>query len=382
MRIVYITFQFYPKAYGSGVHAYEVCLRLSKLGHKIYILCMGDLNSPAHETWKGLEIFRIRFPFSIPYYNQLNPLLFWLLGYRILRKIDAEVLIGHGFESSLFIKFSKIPIKIYKAVGTIKIQRKARPIISWIDKVGILGFYINSWLEMLAIKCSRRIIAISNSIKKEIGNSYNISTNKISVIYNGITLKRFKKRPEKKIGDVINILFVGRLSSIKGPQVILKLIPTFIKKYDGKLHFMFVGDGPLYNYINRFIEKSNYSKYVTLYGFVSNNLIPNYYAKSDLCIIPSYYEPFGLVALECIASEVSIIASKVGGLAEILEPIDKNLVFSINDLDELKNKITHFITNPIGNYDTKSAKNLIKNKYSWKENALKTIKLIQAIKNK
>jgi hypothetical protein len=91
MRILYITFQFYPKAYGSGVHAYEVCSRLSKLGHKIYILCMGDLHSPAHETWKGLEIFRIRFPFSIPYYNQLNPLLFWLLGYPILRKIYAEV---------------------------------------------------------------------------------------------------------------------------------------------------------------------------------------------------------------------------------------------------------------------------------------------------
>ncbi|MBD3228721.1 MAG: glycosyltransferase [Candidatus Lokiarchaeota archaeon] len=378
MIILYITLELYPYAYGSGVHAYEVCRKLAEIGHKVIILTTGDLKQAAYEKWNNIEIYRLRFPLFL-YYNQLNPILFWILGKKILNKINADVLIGHGFESSLFIKYSKIPIKIYKAVGTMIVQKRVRPEITWMDKVGKLGFHLNSMIEKIACIHSTRIIAISKTIKNELIENYKINPNKVHIIYNGINLNRFKikNKTQNKNGNKI-VLYVGRLSSIKGPQLILKIIPDIVKDYKN-VRFHFIGNGPLYKYFKAISKRSPYIK---IKRFIPHYNIPEIYAYSDLCIIPSYYEPFGLVALEAIASRTPILASNVGGLSEILKGYDEDVLIPIENLEILKNRVSSILTNDRGKISQKKAKDFLENNYSWKKNAIKTLKIIDMIKKK
>ncbi|MHA1271076.1 MAG: glycosyltransferase family 4 protein [Candidatus Helarchaeota archaeon] len=383
MKILYITLQFYPNSYGSGIHAYEVCLHLSKLGHKVYVLTISNLGFLSHEVWKNIHIYRIRFPFNNPYYNQFNPILFWLFGKSIVNRIKPDVIIGHGFESSLFIRYSKVPIKIYKAVGTICVQKKVRPVITWLDKIGIIGFIINSKLEKLACKYSTKIIAISNSIKNELIKYYEINPKKICIIYNGVNLSRFDVKSVKKSNKIKNIIYVGRLSSIKGPQILLKLIPKIINDYGDTIQFIFIGNGPLNNYLRQLVKKSKYNKYIKFKGYIPYNKMPYIYSKADICIIPSYYEPFGLVALECLASHLPVLASRIGGLLEIFNQFDPNSLFSIQNLNDLVNKIISILlSKKLYPLHKENIKNILKKNFNWEKNVELTLKLLKLMKKK
>ncbi|MHA1752935.1 MAG: glycosyltransferase family 4 protein [Candidatus Helarchaeota archaeon] len=381
MKILYVTLQFYPNAYGSGIHAYEICKQLLNLGYKVVILTLSKFNRLSHENWNGLEIYRIRLPFNNPYYNPLNPLIFWLLGKRIAGKIKADILIGHGFETSLFIKYSKIPIKIYKANGSMIVQNKIRPKITWQDKLGKIGFYFLSKLEKEACKFSDRIIAISGSIKKELSLNYNISPSKIIKIFNGIDYNRFNIKNQNNIHRKFKkVIYVGRLSSIKGPQNILKIVPSIILKYGKNIRFEFIGNGPLYKYLKRMLKNSKYLDFIKFIGAVPNNKMPLIYSNADLCIIPSYYEPFGLVALECIASNLPVLASNIGGLSEIFNKFNNDLLFSIKNKEELINKTISNLSKTRKLNSQEKINQFLEKNFNWAENALQTHRLILQIK--
>ncbi|HUX99284.1 MAG TPA: glycosyltransferase family 4 protein [Candidatus Deferrimicrobium sp.] len=388
MNIGYIVQQGYPYSYGSGIHAFELAKELTKLGHELHIITKGEPNQSPYEKFKDVHLHRILSFLPTPYYFPLNPLLLWREGKKIIDKLQLDLLIGHGFEASLFFRMRKKVPFIYKAAGTIELQ-KLRQFLTWHDIIGKVYFPVLGRLEKMATLHANSIIAISDTIKQELIEIYKIPMKKIQRIYNGVDVERFKPSRNKlslkrKMGlDARRvILFVGRLSPIKGPQLLLQAIPLVLRKFPD-VFFVFIGDGPLSSYLQVMIQKLHVGDSVKLLGFKSNIKMPNYFAMADICVIPSMYEPFGLVSLESLASGTPILTSNVGGLAEVhrilnilptISPLTPfNIAIQLNNLLAQPEKIEQL---------GQKGRKLVSQYFTWKQCAENTNKFIEKLRKK
>jgi glycosyltransferase involved in cell wall biosynthesis len=147
---------------------------------------------------------------------------------------------------------------------------------------------------------------------------------KIRVIPNGIdpaiftNLKgvgevrsRFAERGEKLV------LFVGRLVVEKGVHVLLDAIPKVLQKVEAK--FVIAGDGYLRSEVVKRVAERGLGGKVHVTGYLDTDTIRRLFLAADVCVIPSLYEPFGIVALEAMAAGCPVVASDTGGLSEIVE---------------------------------------------------------------
>lgn len=171
-------------------------------------------------------------------------------------------------------------------------------------------------LFKIRIKSATKIIVNSNYMKNELCKMYSIPKKKIILIQNGI--QPIKKKSYIKLKGKIKLLFVGRLSYEKGILLLLEAFGKLSKEIKG-LHLHIVGIGPLFNKIKILIDNKNLCNHVTLHGFIPQNKIPKYYNSCDFFISPSIYEPFGIMNLEAMRSQIPIITSNVGGIPEIIK---------------------------------------------------------------
>ena len=388
MKIGYIVQQFYPTAYGSGVHAFELALELTKLGHELHIITKGEPRQQQYEIFKAIHIHRVLNYIHTPYYFPFNSLILWTSGIRVLRKLGLDTILGHGFETSLFFKRNKKQPMIYKAVGTIGLQKDRESVI-WRDILGKIYFPLLGNLEKTAINHADFVIAISDSIKREIVSKYSIPENKIFRIYNGVNARRFhpsndymELKDQLQIDSKKIILFVGRLSPIKGPQLLIRAVPTILKEHPESI-FLFLGKGPLLSHLKRISHELRVSKYVKFLRFVSNDKIPKYFAMADITVIPSLYEPFGLVALESLASGTPIISSMAGGLAEIHSAFSELPIIDPPTPEALAKQIITLLKNPkrmkqLG----QKGRQIVKKTFPWVRCAKLTSKLLNKVGEK
>ncbi len=147
---------------------------------------------------------------------------------------------------------------------------------------------------------------------------------RIHVIPNGVEVSRFKRDSQPHLiptGVSENrkvILYVGRIVREKG---IFTLIEAFdeLRNRGKDVSLVFVGEGPMKEDLAKEILWRRLSDRVRLAGFVDERRLVSLYNSSDAFVLPSHYEPFGMVALEAMASRVPVVVSDVGGLSEIVE---------------------------------------------------------------
>ena len=134
------------------------------------------------------------------------------------------------------------------------------------------------------------------------------------------------------------VLFIGSLINSKGPLLLLKAIKGLdccCKIY---------GEGILRSDLQQFITKYNLN--AQIYEPVPYEKIPEIYATADIVVFPSLWpEPFGRIALEAMAAGKPIIASRIGGIAEVITP-ETGLLFEPNNVADLRGKIIAFLEDP------------------------------------
>jgi glycogen(starch) synthase len=178
-------------------------------------------------------------------------------------------------------------------------------------------------LESKLVYESWRVVCCSNFMKYQIMDVFNCPGDKIDVIPNGVVKEEFdsdfdrnelKSRfasPDQKI-----ILCVGRMVPEKGFDVLLGAARFIIHKHNVK--FICVGDGYMKGkYLDdaRFLDVYN-NFYFT--GYLDDETLKHLYQIADVVVVPSRYEPFGIVALEAMAARTPVVVSDTGGLSEIV----------------------------------------------------------------
>ena len=230
------------------------------------------------------------------------------------------------------------------------------------------------------IICTAESFANSSPVLKDFQD-------KITIIPNGINLKPFNNLPAKaeccnKLGLPLNanvILFVGYLANYKGPDILLRAMPMILKD-KSRVQLVFVGEGPFKSNLESFAEALNISSNVTFAGLIDDDLKKAFYYKSaDVFVLPSLSESFGNVILEAMACGVPVVASKVGGIPDIVKHGKNGLLVPPKDPEALADAIIYLLENEdIREKMGKKGQEMVKD-YSWEKVAEETEEVYEMV---
>ena len=179
--------------------------------------------------------------------------------------------------------------------------------------------------ESLIANQVNHIVVWSNHEKESLISLYKVDPEKISIIPPGVDIEKFYPRDKKQCRKHLNlslenkiILFVGRLEKLKGIDILIKVM-SIIETSNTQL-FIIGGEGnsPEVKRLKDLAVKLNVRENILFLGSIPQDELVYYYGSSDICVLPSYYESFGLAALEASACGKPVVASKVGGLPSIV----------------------------------------------------------------
>jgi glycogen(starch) synthase len=186
------------------------------------------------------------------------------------------------------------------------------------------------------------VIVCSYYMRGHVADIFDIDERRITVIPNGIdprdlqpvgdldALRREFAQPEDQL-----VLLVGRLVYEKGFQLALDALPGVIERV-GAVRFLVAGSGTHEAELRAQTERLGLSQHGVFLGWIGDDALHSLYRIADLCVVPSIYEPFGLVALEAMASGCPCIVADTGGLREVVPSGDRvGLRFNGGDAEHL-----------------------------------------------
>ena len=170
-----------------------------------------------------------------------------------------------------------------------------------------------------------RVIAVSHSLKGEISWMYNLPDQKVSVVYNGVPVHHFdgwvdpgaiKRRYGIGPTDP-TVLFMGRLSVQKGPDLLVEAIPPLLK-FHPAAKFIFAGEGHLRGDLERRVQQLGVAHAVRWFGRLAPSEQADMFRACDVVCVPSRNEPFGIIVLEAWAAGKPVVATQTGGPSELI----------------------------------------------------------------
>ncbi|MFA5157729.1 MAG: glycosyltransferase family 4 protein [Patescibacteria group bacterium] len=225
---------------------------------------------------------------------------------------------------------------------------------------------LNSWLQKNGLRAiSKRadiIFAVSNSVKKFLVEVFKLNGKDVVVIPNAIEIETEPKKASRA-EDKLLIGTIGSLNKQKGHIYLIQAIERVVKSLP-KTRLEIVGDGPEKEKIQREIKKLGLESRVQLLGKIDKpkRLLKNW----DIFVLPSLSETFGLVVLEAFESKVPVIATKVGGLPELITNNDNGILVPPADPDKLSKAILYLLVEKkVRNGLAEEAYKLLKEKYDW-----------------
>lgn len=230
-------------------------------------------------------------------------------------------------------------------------------------------------IEKLGMQHADLLIPVSNFTGENIHKYYEIPKNKIAVIHNGIRkVDPFKTR--KNFSEKI-VLFIGRLTRQKGPEIFLEIASKILDK-NPNVRFVMAGTG---DYFRQLIEQSSYKHIGNRFhmtGFLDTEKVKYLLSISDVYCMPSVSEPFGLSAVEAVQFGVPCVISKQSGVSEVLSGA---LKFDFWDVNKAAEYVLSLLSDSVLREKVvKDANENLRN-ISWGISAKKVIQAYQIFSN-
>jgi len=192
-----------------------------------------------------------------------------------------------------------------------------------------------------------RIVACSDEVANVLKKEFKISKDRIAILSNGIDFRRFDTLNLTTINeidllapDIVKIVVIGRLHPAKGHLDLIRAIAK-LKTVTTKFHVFLVGEGELKDEIITKCTENNISNFITLMGQRTD--IPEILAKTDIFVMPSHWEGLPMALLEAMAMSMPVIASRVGGIPDVIKDGFNGLLIDKSDDAELANKIAQLL---------------------------------------
>jgi len=188
-----------------------------------------------------------------------------------------------------------------------------------------------------------KIITVSNLTKSIVIERYGINPDKVVTVYNAVEPNQSALEPKKyeRTLDEKIVTFLGRITFQKGPEYFVEAAHMVLQR-KSNVRFVMAGSGDLFNrMVKRAAELGIGSKF-HFTGFLKGEEVDKMFALSDVYVMPSVSEPFGISPLEAMRSNVPVIISKQSGVAEILQHAIKVDFWDVNAIaDAIYGLITY-----------------------------------------
>jgi glycogen(starch) synthase len=339
MRVLILSWEYPPLIEGGlARHVRKLAESLAAQDVDVHVLARGREESPWEEEQDGVLIHRVTEP-ERP--RELGEFVTWVermnadmlaAGVEVGDRYDFDVVHGHDW---LVANAGDHLAKRFRApfVVTIHATEYGRH-QGWVDKHPQSHIHgVERWMANRA----ERVITCSAYMREHVADVFGLEESRITVIPNGIdpselvpvddldTLRARFARPDDRL-----VLLVGRLVYEKGFQLALEALPGLVERL-GNVRFIVAGSGTAERELRQQARELGLDEHGTFLGWIGDDVLHSLYRIADLTVVPSIYEPFGLVALEAMASGCPCLVADTGGLREVVPNEDVGLRFRSRD---------------------------------------------------
>ncbi len=257
-------------------------------------------------------------------------------------------------------------------------QEGENPIVVWLKKQ----------LELRVYSRCDRFVVLSKAFGNVLHQEYGVPWKKIHIIPGGVDTQEFQPKlsqveAREKLGwkQDRKILFTPRrLVQRMGIDRLLDAMVE-VRKVIPDVWLGIAGKGPLTAQLQQQIEDLGLQEHVELLGFVPDELLPVAYQASDITVVPSIsWEGFGLILVESLACGTPAISTPIGGMPEILRPLDPSLVTDSTEVSAITDRLIQFLTGELSLPSRETCREYAVKNFDWKHIAPRVQEVLLAPK--
>lgn len=197
-------------------------------------------------------------------------------------------------------------------------------------------------IEKAGMQAADRVIAVSELTRRIVIGKYGIPADKVVTVHNAVRFGESEEAaPERAVKDKV-VTFLGRITYQKGPDYFVKAAAKVLQRVSD-VRFVMAGSGDLMNHVVRRVAQLGIADRFHFTGFLKGGEVQRMFRLSDVYVMPSVSEPFGISPLEAMRSGVPVIISRQSGVAEVL---DYAIKVNYWDVDALADAIYGLLTYP------------------------------------
>jgi glycosyltransferase involved in cell wall biosynthesis len=360
LRIVQVTPFFGSKSYG-GTERYvsHLSKELANRGHYIDVFTTKKSTTvPYQSYYKNMTVHRFFSPWDV---FGINPACIML--HKLLKVENVDVFHVHSFiyfttiQAAITRLFRRIPMLLHIHGGVGSPPYRTSYLKEFAKKFYdiTLGRFVLSQSDIIASVSAYDAELLQKTIHRR--------KEKIMLINNAIDLDIFPEI-EPEINKKQIITYVGDLEPWKGIGYYTRVVKRLLKRTKN-LSFWFIGYGSLYSTIKKEFEKE---KRVKIYGAVEHSLIPNLLSKTNVLVLPSYWEGSPTTIIEAMAMGIPVIASNIGDIPRLLKEGKEGKLFEAGDEHSLEKTILDMVENYQYSINkAKTARKRIRKEFSFQE---------------
>jgi glycogen(starch) synthase len=352
-RVLILSWEYPPVIEGGlARHVRKLAEELVRQGVVVDVLTRGTGDSTEAEERAGVSVYRVREP---RWPRDLGRFVGWVqrmnedmvaAGQELAEGRSYEVVHGHDWlvAHAAAALAERVGVPYLTTIHATEHGRHQ----GWVQdepQAHIHG--VERWMAHRADS----VITCSHYMRGHVADIFDIDESRVTVIPNGIdpgdlrpvgdleALRREFAQPHERL-----VVLVGRLVYEKGFQLALDALPGVIERV-GDVRFLVAGSGTHEQTLKEQAQRLGLSEHGAFMGWIGDDALHSLYRIADLCVVPSIYEPFGLVALEAMASGCPCIVADTGGLREVVPAGERvGLRFNGGDAEHLGVMIERLLT--------------------------------------
>jgi glycosyltransferase involved in cell wall biosynthesis len=324
--VAFLASEYPPYVYGGlGTHVHALTSALADRGMGI-VLFVPSRTGGYEPSPHGVELL------SVPISNPRSDMELWLqFGHCAIaaaKKLGNSIAVVHCHDWMTILagihlrRILDVPL-----VFSVHLPQKTSPYLS---------------MENLGLVCADYVLVSSRAVARELAGR-GLPIKSLRMIPNGVDLDRFV--PSSSSSADRYILFVGRLTMQKGVDIALRAFSVLLRLCPD-VRLIVVGDGDLALYYQRVARYLGLSSQVSFVGWKTDQSLVKLYQEATIVVMPSFYEPFGMVALEAMACGRPVVVTRTGGLVEIVEDGVNGYLVPPGDYLQLAQRIATLLLNP------------------------------------